>query len=1465
MKKNRLGIAVLVVVAGSLGACGGEEAAGGGTASLKPQLPPSAIELESTQGCLLDVDCAEGLFCFQRQCTWECEADEDCRVGATCSQNGRCVLPASLRPSKNPLAPELDEEGFADVAGQQPVDVEEYPPRVVEIDPGEPFVTVGLRTKRPVEGGAIMYRVEHEGKEGEVPRTLRAEGETEFRFQVPTGRASGNEGEPGLQRVMLTTSIGGFPINVVPRISIGGLYAAEVQVREFGGSGLPIRFGLRIEPENASLEEATVRSILLPASSHDLLSPLRDASTSGPKVTWVERPLEWDEVAGVWFARFAHRFEIGGSSQFGKGETTRLIRLEIHQVDGKRILGALADRWEGLFDARTADGVVIPGRVGLAGPFTAHRQQRLPAEAREARMGDGAIPPPPAREPLAITHCPEDVLRPLLLELASRDSDACEGITTLETFRRAGSERRARCALAVTDLALEGPTTASQVLAFLREDEPNPGGISFGEFLERCAAGEGFCVPSPPVLCSEQLLAFAYQAQTDELSMAGELLEKYQLAARESYLGRQLAAFQVDTNTRLDWLRTSEAPLFLANELRAYNEEILARWEKQVLQAHFDVLARQFSPASLEVLARAPTDPAAIAVRKTILLEQAQTWQGAMEALQIAAQRWNSLHQNDLRREEAANYVRSRSFELYLAAAVLSHLNRSSGSSATSSIFGSGFAALMRTQEQLSLPFDDLIFMRDAEVVVSRSVDPQSSSNTVLRELEELARKAVEDAQASVDRVLDDAQESEVDAHVLTSRMQTQLEELRAELVALCGLPLGCTLADLDSRPECAVAVEPGRCGFLIDPESGGYEDFERMEGMENVSEAGQALLAFRQALIEYRMAEDEFRANEEQARIELENADAFARNLERWQARRREVQVEIDRIYAEISAIGNATFAAEMAQLDQAQALRRQAYELQAQQVKEWAKIRYQGVAADMRKMTTINALGRSAEGLTLAADELDSLADAINEGVPSINGLSNDYTFAARLVVGMSTYFGTTALRTSAWALNTAAVRLEQELTEAQARRDAQLSELSDLADLAQALTGNQLEDLAANLRRIELTNDREIAIRESLIDALRRNLEQDIAYDRDLMELRDRRLQAKIRIQESAAAKVRILRAELVAAQRQMAYMEAVQRAQLLQGRALALEDRLNQLENLIASPSVIFAFANRLARAESRVERAKGLLYDWLVALEYYAVRPFVNQRLAIMLARNPSQLEAIANELLRLQRVCGGMITYETVDLSLRDDLLRGGFDMRQAEEEGFVTAAERFRAILAKGNVPVDTQVRYSTDENIGDVIANRSVLAATFDLRLDDFANLAFTCNAKIASIDVHLVGEELGEHVRPTVSILYDGTSTMRSCQPNIQAIVGALSPGSTSFGSRTTFRTAGRSVSPVARIGEFGEPGTANRGLEGLPLASRYTIMIDPEKGENERVNWAALDDVMIRLTYVYQDMFPEGQCE
>src|SRR5690606_7993440 len=281
---------------------------------------------------------------------------------------------------------------------------------------------------------------------------------------------------------------------------------------------------------------------------------------------------------------------------------------------------------------------------------------------------------------------------------------------------------------------------------------------------------------------------------------------------------------------------------------------------------------------------------------------------------------------------------------------------------------------------------------------------------------------------------------------------------------------------------------------------------------------------------------------------------------------------------------------------VEQARLVRKKAYDRQKQQIQEWNQIRLEGISADMKKMTSINALNKTADTLTLGADEADRYAELVKDGMPKVNGMSNDFTAPARLAIGMSVNGITMAMRAAAHAMDIAATRLEQELEEQQARREARLAELADLAELAQMQTENDLEEIAANLRRIELHTEREIGMRESLIDALRRNLEVDLAHERDLVELKDRRLQAKIRLQESSAAKVRILRAEIVAAQRHMAYMEVVQRAQLLQGRYLALKERLEQLENLIASPSVIFAFSNRLARAESRVERAKGLLYD-----------------------------------------------------------------------------------------------------------------------------------------------------------------------------------------------------------------------------------------------------------------------------
>ena len=78
-------------------------------------------------------------------------------------------------------------------------------------------------------------------------------------------------------------------------------------------------------------------------------------------------------------------------------------------------------------------------------------------------------------------------------------------------------------------------------------------------------------------------------------------------------------------------------------------------------------------------------------------------------------------------------------------------------------------------------------------------------------------------------------------------------------------------------------------------------------------------------------------------------------------------------------------------------------------------------------------------------------------------------------------------------------------------------------------------------------------------------------------------------------------------------------------------------------------------------------------------------------------------------------------------------------------------------------------------------------------------------------------------------------------------------------------TTLRTAGRSVSPLANLNSFGAADSANRGLEGLPLASTYTVLIDPGVGENKNVQWKNLEDIKLKLTWAYQDVFPVGQCQ
>jgi hypothetical protein len=248
----------------------------------------------------------------------------------------------------------------------------------------------------------------------------------------------------------------------------------------------------------------------------------------------------------------------------------------------------------------------------------------------------------------------------------------------------------------------------------------------------------------------------------------------------------------------------------------------------------------------------------------------------------------------------------------------------------------------------------------------------------------------------------------------------------------------------------------------------------------------------------------------------------------------------------------------------------------------------------------------------------------------------------------------------------------------------------------------------------------------------------------------------------------------------------------------------------------------------------------------------AVRPFVDLRRATYLARSPKDLDAIIDQIETVVSKCGGMTTTNKVTLSVREQL---GITTDYKD----MTRGERFRLVMKNGNIPISSLTRYTVDTTVRDLMSSgRELHSGTFALNINDYANLAATCNARIESIAIQLVGENLmkeGDHVLPTMTLFYDGQTQLASCQPNIETLVETLGP-KTSYGKYSTFIVTPTKISPTAGINTFGE---ANMHLAGNPLSTTYTILIDTEIGENAKIDWDKLEDIKLELTYTYQDLF------
>lgn len=1422
-------------------------------AGLDPVVVREPISLQNSQYCALDGDCDAGRFCMRGLCTLECDATLVCDDGQRCTDRGRCAADAATPTGR---AAVLRGAALAAPATIPGVRVINWPAGQIHADTDATTFVLEIQSNIAVDQEILYYTERLDGTGGPT-QALRAAGTDRFELQIPTYWGGADDAAPGLRSIRIVTSIGTQTLTVVPRPAVGGHYVGAVDVAELAGT-LPLSLHLRLVPEDSTLETATGRFLALKNGDDQIFAP------DGEDDAWVETALRYDAAEEVWYAVFASQYYLGNSQLFQHLPSLRRdLRVDIYGIYDTQLEGAIRDSWQGLFAQRSESGALISGNLDLRGDIRAVRADRaplLPSERRGAVPTDQTVAPPPTAMPLG---CGPDVLFPLLGAADSLVEGACGTAATLADVLTMDAAARATCIVTLADAALEAGTTSSDLLAFLDEGAANPQNLSFADYLEKCAIQAGVCLPNPAVMCARELSSYAYQTTQFQPDASAMLLDRFQALSNEHFLARQLAAYHVDTQSRLAWLRASIAPPFLGSQLRALNQNLLNQWEARVLAPHVEILAEQFSPTELDVLGRAPSTGAIDSTRNTLLLERLQTWQGTIEALEVAGRRWDDVLQSQRERRATSTRLRGYGLDLYLSAGMLATLNRSSGMGGLNAVFGPSLSRYLRTVDALELDFNEKLFQRDATVVVSTSVDPSSTNQTLLREREQQARRAISDAQFSVDSVIAAASQSDIQAATLTNAMRQQSLEMVTTLVALCGLPDGCLAGDIGVVRTCDVDVSAGGCGFGSAPDDLPIST-ETLNASAASSEAGQALLRMKDARLRADIAQNDLDVAREKARMEHATAAAFARTITDLDRARRSTARQVARQLQEMEELAGRQIVAELQALGAQQEMREKAYATQRQAVGRWDELRSDQADANITAALMDAGVATALEGIAFMSGIFSRGTNAVIEGLPSMVGVVTDAPAAAtRFTLLTAHNAGETALHASRLALITAREATNAQRAMAENRSQVKLARLQDLHELNAVFGAQELARIAGELRAADLQSQAAIRQRETLIQTLTTSVENDIQYERELDALRQRQDNVSDAFGALGALQLQLQRAHIQTQQAMLDYLAIIQRAELIEAQRMVLERRLSSLESLLGSPSVIFAFSNQLLRAEERLDRARDLVLDWLIALEYHAVRPFADQRLAILLARNPSQLEAISDELLRVEQSCGGRVNHEQVELSLRSELL--GLDYESLDEDNVVvSAAERFRAILRQGNTPADKGSRYGSDERIGAALQSESLLSITVPIHLDAFANLPLACNAKISGIDVQIVGEGIRDDARPVVNILYEGTSALRSCQPDVATIAQALGSGTTDFAPVTHFRTAGRTISPVAYVHRFGSADTENRGLDGLPLASTYTLLIDTNLPANQRIPWDQLEDIRLQFSYVYQDVFPEGQC-
>ncbi|MBN2804713.1 MAG: hypothetical protein JXR91_16580, partial [Deltaproteobacteria bacterium] len=1155
-----------------------------------------------------------------------------------------------------------------------------------------------------------------------------------------------------------------------------------------------------------------------------------------------------------------NEFRLGSDSilNTGKdGQIGRIMRFEIEPYGDDQIIGKMSDRWKGFYDALSAEGVVELVDVVFNGDFELKKDGNAPSYNNLPDVPDIGKATPKLIDLPPLDQCAVDEYEFNQNVQNVNGTDYSCSILTPADFKTLSIDDQVSCAIAEAENALSEYTTAQMIADFLDDTVPNPNDMTFTQFMESCAANtDGICVPSQKILCARQLTAYASRNQTYESVESPLLVELHQKTTREAYLGRLLAAFKTDYDTRLKWLETTDYPSIVTSAVKNKIADLLQEWQIGVLDVQFNVLEGYLDPSGLAVLSRSATDDTANDARKRLIQEIIQGWRGTMEALTLASSRWDRLFQDSDSRKEKSEYVATKMMDLYLGAGVLTNLSRDMNSGYMATAFGAGFSNLMHRFNALSRSFDELVFARDAEVVVSTSLDPLNTNANKLSILHDSAKSELEKSAKNISNVITSAQEQALSEEQLRNSMNNDIEQLRSDLIETCGLPVGCDLNDARTDSKCKVKTVAGECGFLINKDDNSYEDIS-VDSL-STSDGGSAVLKIQDAALNVKIASAQLKEFYKRTQLELDTLSAFSKDVISWNDARFEGLQELQTLFDQENMIGAKGLDDLRNAINKKAVTRSKQISNMKQNIQLWNSIKVSGATTDFAIQMGISAIGFGANTLRDTGDFTIGMGEAIGEAITADPGGSGK---SAAMIAGQ---IGGFAFKMGANVLDFVGDGVSNGLELSQNLREAKLENMEETAELDGAISEKRLSEIEEQLELNDALRQDEIDTLHQIYDVAREQRAAELAYAEDMDTLRERRKDFLQMLLEKAELELRVERAILGMQQRVSDYLKICQSAQLQAGRLTDLEEQRNNVNELIGSPGVLFASANKLEQAESSLQRAKDKMMDWLVGLEYYAVRPFIDQRVQIMLAVNAYQLEDIFAQLELIEQKCGGSVNEDTAVISLKNDILGASFKIEDAVTLSEITPEQRFFQILKEGLVSIDKRVRYTSDSTVGDLMSSdKNILAGTFDIGLDDFANLASTCNAKVVSIAVQLVGE-IGD-ADPTVTILYDGTSRLRSCQPDIDDYINLIGPELTNFGETTLFRTPGRAISPISGINEFRSGDSANASLGGLPLASQYTVLINTSLSDNSKIDWDKLEDIKLKVKYSYQDLFPKGQCD